>query len=48
MFLRSIQRKKNDRIHRYFSVVENRCLAQDAGGLRRRRTRFPNLKSVPG
>jgi transposase len=26
MFLRSIQRKKNDRIHRYFSVVENRRL----------------------
>ena len=24
MFLRSTQRKKNDRIHRYFSVVENR------------------------
>jgi transposase len=26
MFLRSTQRKKNDRIHRYFSVVENRRL----------------------
>jgi hypothetical protein len=26
MFLRSTERKKNDRIHRYFSVVENRRL----------------------
>ena len=26
MFLRSTQRKKNDRLHRYFSVVENRRL----------------------
>jgi len=26
MFLRSTPRKKNDRIHRYFSVVENRRL----------------------
>ena len=26
MFLRSTQRKKNDRVHRYFSVVENRRL----------------------
>ena len=26
MFLRSTQRKKNGRIHRYFSVVENRRL----------------------
>lgn len=26
MFLRSIPRKKNGRIHRYFSVVENRRL----------------------
>ena len=24
------------------------CMAQDAGGLRRRRTRFPNLEPVPG
>src|SRR3954468_11700317 len=27
MFLRSIQRKKNGKAHRYFSVVENRRLA---------------------
>src|SRR5260370_11239068 len=26
MFLRSTQRKKNDKVHRYFSVVENRGL----------------------
>ncbi len=26
MFLRSTQRKKDERIHRYFSVVENRRL----------------------
>ncbi len=26
MFLRSTQRKKDDRLHRYFSVVENRRL----------------------
>jgi hypothetical protein len=26
MFLRSTAKKKNDRIHRYFSVVENRRL----------------------
>ena len=29
MFLRSTERKRNDRVHRYFSVVENRRLPND-------------------
>ena len=72
MFLRSTPRKKDGKIHRYFSVVENRrlpgaktvqrtvlylgeindqqpgCMAQDAGGLRRGRTRLSNHEPVPG